>query len=95
MEIIPKNKPLIVNTTKSKSKKSKYYSKKDFEIGKTSIKYMEQKVDLAEKTSKKAKDKSIYNFIRWRHLITTGNQLSFMIIKHLFNKVQTTLELEE
>ena len=27
--------------------------------------------------SKKAKDKSIYNFIKWRHLLTTGNQASF------------------
>ena len=27
--------------------------------------------------SKKAKDKSIYNFIQWRHLLTTGNQASF------------------
>ena len=27
--------------------------------------------------SKKAKDKSIYNFITWRHLLTTGNQASF------------------
>ena len=43
-EIIPKNKPLVVNTAKAKkAKKSKYYSKKDFEIGKTSIKYMEQR----------------------------------------------------
>ena len=31
----------------------------------------------AEKTAKKAKDKSIYNFIRWKHLLTTGNQLTF------------------
>ena len=27
--------------------------------------------------SKKAKDKSIYNFIQWRHLLTKGNQASF------------------
>ena len=27
--------------------------------------------------SKKAKDKSIYNFIQWKHLLTTGNQASF------------------
>ena len=27
--------------------------------------------------AKKAKDKSIYNFIQWRHLLTTGNQASF------------------
>ena len=78
-EIIPKSKPLVVNTAKSKkAKTSKFYSKKDFEIGKKSIKYMEQrKWDLAEKNAKKAKDKSIYTFIRWKHLITTGNQLSF------------------
>ena len=28
----------------------------------------------AIKISKKAKDKSIYNFIKWKHLLTTGNQ---------------------
>ena len=27
--------------------------------------------------AKKAKDKSIHNFIQWRHLLTTGNQASF------------------
>ena len=27
--------------------------------------------------SKKAKDKSIHNFIQWRHLLTSGNQASF------------------
>ena len=27
--------------------------------------------------SKKAKDKSIYNFVQWRHLITRGNKASF------------------
>ena len=78
-EIIPKSKPLIVNTAKSKkAKRSKYYSKKDFEAARNSINYMEQrKWSLAEKTAKKAKDKSIYTFIRWKHLITPGNQLSF------------------
>ena len=29
------------------------------------------------KIEKKAKDKSIYNFIQWKHLLTTGNQASF------------------
>ena len=29
------------------------------------------------KIAKKAKDKSIYNFIQWRHLSTPGNQASF------------------
>ena len=31
----------------------------------------------ALKTSKKAKDKSIYNFIQWRHLLTRGNKASY------------------
>ena len=29
------------------------------------------------KSAKRAKDKSIYNFIKWRYLLTTGNQASF------------------
>ena len=36
----------------------------------------------ALKTAKKAKDKSIYNFIQWRHLLTREiKQLLLMIIK--------------
>ena len=31
----------------------------------------------ALKTAKKAKNKSIYNFIEWRHLLTKGNKASF------------------
>jgi len=78
-EIIPQSKPLIVKTKKTViAKKSKFYSKKDFQIAKTSIKYMEQKKwSSAEKNAKKARDKSIYSFIRWKHLLTTGNQLVF------------------
>ena len=38
-EIIPRSKPLVVKTKKSvRAKKSKYYSKKDYEIAKISIK---------------------------------------------------------
>ena len=78
-EIVPRNKPLVVKTKKSiRAKKSKYYSKKDYGIAKKTIKSMEQKKwSSAEKTAKKARDKSIYNFIRWKHLLTTGNQLAF------------------
>ncbi len=78
-EIIPPSKPLFVKKEKSvRAKKSKYYSKKDYEIAKIAIRNMEQrKWTSAEKTAKKARDKSIYNFIRWRHLLTTGNQLAF------------------
>mgnify|MGYP001440224413 CR=1 FL=1 len=78
-EIIPPNKPLIVKKEKSiRAKKSKYFSKKDYEIAKIAIRNMElRKWTSAENTAKKAKDKSIYNFIRWKHLLTTGNQLPF------------------
>ena len=31
----------------------------------------------ALKTSKRARDKSIYNFIQWRHLLTKGNKASY------------------
>ena len=78
-EIVPMSKPLVVIKDKTiRAKKSKHYSKKDYEIAKVAIRYMEQKKwSSAEKSAKKANDKSIYNFIRWKHLLTTGNQLSF------------------
>ena len=77
--LIPKNKPLIVKKIKSRVKaKSKYYSKKDYDVAKRSIKAMEKRQwSTALSLSKKAKDKSINNFIIWRHLLTTGNQASF------------------
>ena len=53
-EIIPQNKPLFVKTEKSvRAKKSKYYSKKDYEIAKISIKSMEQKNGLQPKKLQK------------------------------------------
>ena len=52
---------------KQKKIKIKIFSKKDFEIAKKSILLMEKrKWETAIKLSKKAKDKSIYNFIVWR-----------------------------
>ena len=41
---------------------------------------------IALKTAKKAKDKSIYNFIQWRHLITKGNQASYYEYKNFIDK---------
>ena len=42
------------------------------------------------KSAKRAKDKSIYNFIKWRYLLTTGNQATFydykVFIEHFFFK---------
>ena len=77
--ILPKKKPLIAGSKKKDTaKKSKYYSKKDFSIARKAIMEMKQaKWPTALKTAKKARDKSIYNFIQWRHLLTRGNKASF------------------
>ncbi len=86
--IIPKSKPLIVKKEKSRAaKKSKFYSKKDFLIAKQSVSLMEKRKWLeAERTAKKAKDKSIYNFIRWKHLLTSGNTVPFSGYKNFIEK---------
>ena len=76
---IPKKKPSVsgVNTDRS-VKISKYYNKKDFGIAKKAISEMKKsRWSSSLQIAKKAKDKSIYNFIQWRHLLTTGNQASF------------------
>ena len=75
----PKNKPLVVKKSSKIIKvRSKYYSQKDFDIAKKSIKAIEKREwTSAISLSKKAKDSSIYDFIQWRHLLTTGNQASF------------------
>ena len=77
--LIPKNKPLIVKkASTAKKTNSKFYSQKDFDIAKKAIQAIEKRQwTTALSLSKKAKDKSIYNFIQWRHLLTTGNQASF------------------
>ena len=76
---IPKKKPVIAGTNKAKSIKiSKYYDKKDFSLAKKAISEMERgKWTSSIKTAKKAKDKSIYNFIQWRYLLTSGNSATF------------------
>ena len=76
---IPKKKPSISGTTASRSVKiSKYYNKKDFNIAKKAIAEMQKnRWTSSLKNAKRAKDKSIYNFIKWRYLLTTANQASF------------------
>ena len=75
--ILPLPKPIVVTKIKP-SKKSKFYSKKDVAKAKRAIKLMEQsKWYDALKEAWKAKDKSIYNFIQWKHLLTTGNKATF------------------
>ena len=77
--ILPKKKPLIAGSKVSSDVKiSKYYKKKDFSLAKKAILEMKQaKWPSALKTAKKAKDKTIYDFIQWRHLLTKGNQASY------------------
>ena len=86
--ILPKKKPLIAGTKKiDTAKKSKYYNKKDFEIAKKAISEMKQaKWPAALKTAKKARDKSVYNFIQWRHLLTKGNKASYYDYKTFIDK---------
>ena len=77
--ILPKKKPLIAGSSQpSEVKISKYYNKKDFSLAKKAISDMKKsKWSEALKTANKAKDKSIYNFIQWRHLLKKGNQASY------------------
>ena len=77
--LTPKSKPLVVKKKSIvKRTKSKFYNQKDFDIAKKSIQAIEKRQWVsALSISKKSKDKSIYNFIQWRHLLTTGNNASF------------------
>ena len=77
--LIPKSKPLVFKKSKSIVKaQSKYYSQKDYTVAKKSIQAMEKSQwSTALSLSKKAKDRSIHNFITWRHLLTTDNQANF------------------
>ena len=89
--IVPKKKPITIKTEKAKKTekviKSKYYSKKDFSLAKKAISEMEKgKWSSAVNLAKKAKDKSIYNFIQWRHLLTKGNKASFFEYKFFIDK---------
>ena len=86
--IIPKNKPLIVKKERlRKVKKSKYYSDRDLNYAKQAILFMEKSNwKDAKKVANKARAKSIYNFIQWRHLLTTGNKATFTEYKQFIEK---------
>ena len=77
--LLPKKKPIVAGkNNKEKIITSKYYSKKDFKLAKKAILEMKKaNWPMALKTAKKAKDKSIFNFIQWRHLLTKGNNASY------------------
>ena len=85
---LPTKNPFIAGAKKTNTaKKSKYYNKKDFEIAKKAISEMKQaKWPAALKTAKRARDKSIYNFIQWRHLLTKGNKASYYDYKTFIDK---------
>ncbi len=86
--ILPKKKPLIAGAKKVLDVKiSKYYNKKDFNLAKKAVTEMKKaEWPIALKTAKKAKDKSIYNFIQWRHLLTKGNSASYYDYKTFIDK---------
>lgn len=86
--ILPESKPLIVKKGRAKvSKKSKYYSERDFNYAKQAIQFMEKSNwKDALKVAKKARAKSIYNFIQWQHLLTTGNRASFYDYKEFIER---------
>ena len=86
--IYPKKKPVVVKKDLSKAKKSsKFYKQKDYEIAKKSIIQMEKRNwSGAVSIAKKAKDKSIYNFVQWKHLLTKGNLASFYDYQQFIDK---------
>jgi len=94
--IIPKNKPLIVKKKRKRSiKKSRYYSDRDINYARQAIIFMEKSNWRdAKKAAKKARAKSIYDFIEWRHLLTTGNNASFNDYKEFIKRVKNYPRLD-
>ena len=94
--IIPKNKPLIVKKERlTSTKKSNFYSDRDLNYARQAIEFMEKSNwKDALKVAKKARAKSIYDFIEWRHLLTTGNRASFNDYKNFIERVKTYPRLD-
>ncbi len=94
--LIPKKKPLIVKKQRLKLvKKTKYYSERDFDYAKQSIAFMEKgNWRDALKTASKARAQSIYDFVQWRHLLTTGNKATFTDYKRFIERLETYPRLE-
>ena len=87
--IIPKNKPLIVKEKLRKIKKQKFYSDRDLRYAKQAISFMEKSNwKDAKKAASKARAKSIFDFIQWRHLLTTGNRATFTEYKQFIERVK-------
>ena len=77
--IYPEKKPLIVKRKVDKAfAKSEILSKRDFKIAKTAFEFVDKKKwQSALKTSKKAKDKTLYNLINYLYLKKPSNAASF------------------
>ncbi len=77
--VYPKKKPVLVKKKVIKeAKKSKVFSKKDFQIAKVAFEYIDKKKwATALKVSKKARDKSLFNLVSYLHLIKSNNAASF------------------
>ena len=86
--LLPKKKPIIAGSVDVKNiKESKYFNKKDFKLAKKAISEMKlAKWPNAIQTAKKAKDRSIYDFIQWRHLLTKGNKASYFDYKNFIDR---------
>ena len=88
--LLPPKKPLIVKKQTLRTvKKTRYYSERDFEFAKQAIRFMEKSNwKDAKNTAKKARAQSIYDFIEWRHLLTSGNKATFSEYKRFIERVK-------
>ena len=93
--IIPKSKPLIVKKRTKRIPKAKYFKERDLKYAKQAIEFMERSNwKDAIKVAKKAKDKSIYDFVQWRHLLTPGNRASFYDYKNFLERNKKSPRIE-
>ena len=86
--IIPKNKPKIVQKNVEKvAKKSKFFSKKEFELAGKSISSIEKgNWNSALSFAKKSKNKNIISFVQWRYLLTNRNNATYYDYQQFINK---------
>ena len=77
--IFPKKKPIIYKKPTEKIfVKSRYFSKKDFKLARQIFSEIEKKKwTNAQNLSKKAKNRSLYKFVKWLYLLEPNNQAGF------------------
>ena len=86
--IIPKNKPKIVQKTIEKVvKKSKFFSKKEFELAGKAINSIQKgNWTSALSFAKKSKNNDIISFVQWRHLLTNRNNATYYDYQQFIDK---------